>query len=170
MFFHAICMKRVKKRNQKTNIRLILFPMIFCILLVLLQSMIDTLLEKPKYKCGCICANNKTKCHDSEKVCGIQYSDQTQVVTCPIPNPPEWPPLLQLPTLSCNTTSSCYFTMLFTANNRSLGQSIVPFFCFKFQILPRIIYMKKLSQQKLMYFVDATFSYIYDRNSRSIKY
>ncbi|KEH31922.1 ABC transporter A family protein [Medicago truncatula] len=99
--------------------------MIFCILLVLLQSIMDTLLDKPKYKCGCICANNnKIKCDDSEKVCGIQYSDQTQVVTCAIPNPPEWPPLLQLPALSCNTTASCYFTMLFTANNHSFGQSV----------------------------------------------
>ncbi|CAJ2664517.1 unnamed protein product [Trifolium pratense] len=118
------CRTHVKKRNVKTNIRLILFPMIICVLLVLVQSLIDIELDKSKYKCGCICVNNKTRCDDSEKVCGVQYSVQIQVETCAVPNPPEWPPLLQLPAVSCKTTASCSFTMLFTANNHSFGQSV----------------------------------------------
>ncbi|KAJ1438951.1 P-loop containing nucleoside triphosphate hydrolase [Sesbania bispinosa] len=86
-----------QKRNVKTNIRLILFPLILCVLLVVLQRLIDNQLDKPKFKCGCVCANNKARdahCHGSEKVCGVQYSDSDQFVFCAIPNPPEWPPSL----------------------------------------------------------------------------
>lgn len=113
-----------QKRNVKSNIRLILFPLIICVLLVLVQIMIDIELRKSKFKCGCICANNKTRCDDSEKVCGPQYSDQIQVPTCPISNPAEWPPLLQLPAVSCKQNGSCHFTTLFTADNHSFGHSI----------------------------------------------
>jgi hypothetical protein len=134
-FIHAnTCLK---KRNVKTNIRLILFPMIICVLLVLVQSILDIELDKSEFKCGCICVNNKTRCDDSEKVCGVEYSDQIQVQTCAVPNPPEWPPLLQLPAVSCKTTASCSFTMLFTANNHSFGQSIS---CFQFLFQISIAY------------------------------
>ncbi|WJX95489.1 Phospholipid-transporting ATPase abca7, variant 2 [Trifolium repens] len=109
-----------QKRNKKTNIRLILFPLFLCILLVLLQHLIDNQLDKPGFKCGCICTNGNTTCVDSEKVCGVQYSDQNQVLACAIPNPPEWPPLLQLP-----TGELWYYTMLFTADNHSFGQIVI---------------------------------------------
>ncbi|WJX89981.1 Phospholipid-transporting ATPase abca7 [Trifolium repens] len=111
-----------QKRNVKTNIRLILLPLILCILLVLLQNFIDTQLDKPEFKCGCVCPNNRKICDDSEKRCGVQYSEDTQAVFCKIPNPPEWPPLLQLPAVFCNKNDSCPFNMLFTALNRSFAQ------------------------------------------------
>lgn len=57
----------------------------------------------------------------SNRVCGIEYSTLDPVGTCPLPNPPEWEPLLQIPApeycavkilflqdarvLSCNHTS-----------------------------------------------------------------
>ncbi|XP_061346675.1 ABC transporter A family member 7-like [Gastrolobium bilobum] len=134
-----------QKRNVKTNVRLILFPLILCVLLVVLQGLIDAELDKPANKCGCVCANNKTKgaqCHDSEKLCGVQYSDSGQAALCAIPNPPEWPPLLQLPAppnravrtpllpfsdlpdASCRRTGSCPLTTLFTANNHSFGEIV----------------------------------------------
>ncbi|CAL5198359.1 unnamed protein product [Lathyrus oleraceus] len=114
-----------QKRNVKSNIRLILFPLIICVLLVLVQIIIDIELRKSEFKCGCVCANNKTRCEDSEKVCGPQYSDQIQVPTCPISNPAEWPPLLQLPAVSCKQNrSSCHFTTLFTADNHSFGHTV----------------------------------------------
>ncbi|GLU12336.1 hypothetical protein SLE2022_290230 [Rubroshorea leprosula] len=127
-----------QKRNKKANIRLICFPIILCVLFVVMQTLIDTELDKPKFQCGCTCidTNGDGQC---EKVCGIEYSSLDQVASCPIPSPPEWPPLLQipapeyravsansfasrdLPNESCRTTGSCPATSLFTGNNQSLG-------------------------------------------------
>jgi len=124
-----------QKRNVKTNIRLILLPLILCVLLVVLQNLIDSLLDTPDFKCGCACPNKRKKCNDSEKVCGVQYSDQNQILTCPVPHPPEWPPLLQLPPVLCKENASCRFNMLFTADNHSFAQSITCFFFFFFFLL-----------------------------------
>ncbi|KAI3440616.1 ABC transporter domain-containing protein [Psidium guajava] len=131
-----------QKRNIKTNIRLISFPFVLCLLLVLIQSLVDHELNKADNKCGCECidTNGDGQC---EKVCGIQYSTVDQVATCPILNPPEWPPLLQIPAPqyravktdiipfndlpddSCRRTGSCPATILFTGNNQSLGEILV---------------------------------------------
>ncbi|CAL5374698.1 unnamed protein product [Camellia sinensis] len=128
------------KRNIKENVRLILFPFLLCVLLVLVQSLINTELDKPKNKCGCACSNGKDICESNERVCGIQYSTLSQVATCPIPSPPEWPPLFQipgpkyraaktdfssftdLPAESCKNTGTCPATILYTGNNQSFGQ------------------------------------------------
>ncbi|KAK7281816.1 hypothetical protein RIF29_10113 [Crotalaria pallida] len=129
-----------QKRNVSTNIRLILFPFALCLLFSLLQNLIDKeILNKAGNNCGCICTKTQgDQC--LEKECGIQYSDLDQVGTCPIPNPPEWPPLLQvpasqyravktdflpfsdLPDASCRRSGSCPITMLFTGNNMSFGE------------------------------------------------
>ena len=100
-----------------------------CILLVLIQTLINNQFDKAKYKCGCV-----------ENECGVQYSDFDQVGACPITNPTEWPPLLQtpdpryravrtdflpfsdFPNLSCRTNGSCPLTMLFTGTNQSFGE------------------------------------------------
>ncbi|GKV14086.1 hypothetical protein SLEP1_g25007 [Rubroshorea leprosula] len=123
---------------MKANIQLICFPIIFCAIIVVTQTVVDIELDKPKFQCGCTCidTNGDGQC---EKVCGIEYSSLDQVASCPIPSPPEWPPLLQipapeyravsansfasrdLPNESCRTTGSCPATSLFTGNNRSLG-------------------------------------------------
>ncbi|GAU47773.1 hypothetical protein TSUD_193100 [Trifolium subterraneum] len=113
-----------QKRNVKTNIRLILLPLILCVLLVLLQNFIDTQYNTPEFKCGCVCPNNRKNCDDSEKLCGVQYSEDTQAVFCKIPNPPQWPPLLQLPYVYCKQNESCPFNMLFTAENQSFAQIV----------------------------------------------
>ncbi|XP_045792339.1 ABC transporter A family member 7-like isoform X4 [Trifolium pratense] len=114
-----------QKRNVKTNVRLILLPLILCVLLVLLQNLIDYLNDKTTvFKCGCVCPNQRETCDDSEKLCGVQYSDQTQAIFCKIPNPPEWPPLLQLPAVYCKKNQSCPFSMLFTAENQSFAQIV----------------------------------------------
>ncbi|KAJ1401642.1 putative ABC transporter A family member 7-like, partial [Sesbania bispinosa] len=128
-----------QKRNVRTNVRLILFPFFLCILLVLIQKLLDNQLDKAKYRCGCICTKKQgDQC--LEKTCGIQHSDLDQVSACPITNPPEWPPFLQLPAPqyravrteflpfsdvpnpSCRTNGSCPVTMLFTGTNHSFGQ------------------------------------------------
>ncbi|KAH7857513.1 hypothetical protein Vadar_013552 [Vaccinium darrowii] len=121
-----------QKRNRRANIRLILFPFLLCLLLVLIQNLINHLLDDAKYKCGC----------NSENVCGIQYSTLDQASSCPIPSPPEWPPLLQipapeyravrtdfvsftdLPDQSCRNTGTCPATILFTGNNQTLGERL----------------------------------------------
>ncbi|KAL6969076.1 Phospholipid-transporting ATPase abca7 [Sarracenia purpurea var. burkii] len=133
-----------QKRNLQANIRLILFPFALCLLLVLVQTLIDREMDKPENKCGCICVdrNGNGKCDNGEKVCGIEYSTLDQANSCPIPSPPEWPPLLQipgpkyratqtdfslftdLPEELCRNTGSCPATILFTGNNQSLGQRL----------------------------------------------
>lgn len=128
-----------QKRNMKTNVRLILFPFLLCLLLVLIQSLIDNELDKPKYRCGCTCidTNGDGRC---EEVCGVQFSTLEQASSCPIESPPEWPPLLQmpapefravrtnfnpfldLPDESCRRTGTCPATVLFTGTNQSLAE------------------------------------------------
>ncbi|CAN1300053.1 ABC transporter A family member 7 [Linum perenne] len=130
-----------QKRNAKTNCRLISFPFILCVLLVLAQNLVNNQLDKDEFKCGCTCVdtNGDGKC---EKVCGLQYSDAQQAAACPISSPPQWPPVLQVPTPeyravktdflpfndlpneSCRLTGTCPVTVLVTGNNRTLGQSV----------------------------------------------
>ncbi|KAI3685132.1 hypothetical protein L6452_34366 [Arctium lappa] len=130
-----------QRRNFKTNLRLIAFPIVLCLLLVLLQTIINNELDKPSNKCGCTCIDQDGD-GQCERVCGIQYSDLDQVATCSIPSPPEWPPVLQLPAPqyravrtgfvsfgdlpgdSCRITGSCPTTVLMTGNNQSLGESL----------------------------------------------
>ncbi|KAL7618451.1 hypothetical protein Lser_V15G00410 [Lactuca serriola] len=131
-----------QKRNIRTNMRLILFPVFLCLLLVLLQEKVNMELNKSSLKCGCICIDQDGN-GECEKVCGIEYSDMEQVGTCSIPSPPEWPPLLQvpapqyravrtdrllsfgdLPNDSCISTCSCPITVLMTGNNQSFGESL----------------------------------------------
>ncbi|KAK7265779.1 hypothetical protein RJT34_33402 [Clitoria ternatea] len=144
---NALLRKNVtfQKRNVRTNVRLILFPLVLCVLLVLLQHYIDEQLDKPQFKCGCACANNRTEdaeCPDSQKLCGVQYSDSTQALFCAIPKPFQWPPFLQLPAppnravrtpslpfsdlpdVSCRRTASCPVTLLFTADDHSFGLNV----------------------------------------------
>ncbi|KAL7618740.1 hypothetical protein Lser_V15G00407 [Lactuca serriola] len=115
-----------QRRNFKTNLRLVLFPVFLCLLLVSLQYLVNIELDKPSLKCGCTCIDQDGD-GECERVCGIEYSDLDQVATCSIPSPPEWPPLLQvpapqyravrtdrllsfgdLPNDSCTSTGSCF--------------------------------------------------------------
>ncbi|KAL4348892.1 hypothetical protein GQ457_17G016910 [Hibiscus cannabinus] len=129
-----------QKRNMWTNVRLISFPIFFCVLFVVLQSVLDNQLDTADRRCGCICLERDGNggCQKSE--CGIQYSTSDQVASCPIRNPPEWPALLQipgpnyravrtnsimssdLPNESCKSTGSCPAVSFFTGNNQTLGQ------------------------------------------------
>ena len=130
-----------QNRSFKTNLRLVLFPIVLCLLLVLLQSIINKELDKPSNKCGCECIDQDGD-GQCEQVCGIQYSDLSQVATCPIPSPPEWPPVLQmpdpkfravwtnfmefddLPSDSCRRDGSCPVSVLVTGRNQSFGESM----------------------------------------------
>ena len=124
--------------------------MILCVLLFVLQTLIDSMQQKQqrpqKNECsGCVCANDRrigAQCPDSEKLCGPQYLELGEVYTCPIPDPPEWPPLLQLPlnkdravgtgfvpfedlpNESCRENDTCPVAMLFTGNNQSFAEGV----------------------------------------------
>ncbi|KAL6846315.1 hypothetical protein ACP4OV_023763 [Aristida adscensionis] len=132
----------IQKRNLKTNIGITLFPIIICVLLVVLQNVINSELDKPKYKCGCACVqiNGDGKC--AKKVCGIQYSTLEQVASCSIPSPPQWPALIQvpradfravktfsqpfddLPDPSCRDSWSCPATVLVTGKYKAIAEGI----------------------------------------------
>ncbi|KAK4485684.1 hypothetical protein RD792_008328 [Penstemon davidsonii] len=129
-----------QKRNIKTNIRLVIIPFILCLLLVLIQSLVNKELDKPSNRCGCTCVD--TGGSQCETRCGIEYSTVDQAFTCPISHPSAWPPLLQLPSPRyravrtnlmsygdlpdefCKMTGSCPVTFLITGNNQTLGQRV----------------------------------------------
>ncbi|KAH7550335.1 hypothetical protein JRO89_XS13G0173300 [Xanthoceras sorbifolium] len=129
-----------QKRNVKTNIRLVSFPFILCLLLVLIQNVVDRAFNSSDNKCGCACIRRNLNGDCEEERCGLEFSDLVQASSCPITSPPEWPPLLQLPAPeyravrtdfisfsdlpneSCRSTGSCPATFLLSGNNRSLGE------------------------------------------------
>ncbi|KAF8701900.1 hypothetical protein HU200_033228 [Digitaria exilis] len=144
-FVHSL---RARKRNLKTNIGITIFPVLLCVILVVLQGVIDSELDKPKYRCGCACVDPGptavgAACRRTE--CGIQYSTLDQVGSCPIPSPTPWPALVQLPQPesravmtagqpfdglpdpTCRDTGTCPGTVLFTGNNRSLAEILTIF-------------------------------------------
>nr|XP_018684862.1 PREDICTED: ABC transporter A family member 7-like [Musa acuminata subsp. malaccensis] len=120
-----------QKRNLKTNIGIVAFPIFICVLIVLIQQVINNELNKDKFQCGCQGGD-----------CGLQYSTLDQVDTCPISSPPEWSALIQvprpqyravrtdfsqsadLPDESCRASQSCPAAVLLTGGNRSLAQSL----------------------------------------------
>ncbi|KAJ3683353.1 hypothetical protein LUZ60_013580 [Juncus effusus] len=128
-----------QKRNMKTNIGIISFPIMLCILLVVIQQVINNELDKPKNQCGCTCVPvpGSDTC---QKTCGPQYSTLDQVASCPIASPPEWPALMQvpspefravndvnlpfndLPDSQCRDSGTCPATLFFTGQNQSLAQ------------------------------------------------
>ncbi|KAL0342604.1 UNVERIFIED_CONTAM: ABC transporter A family member 7 [Sesamum calycinum] len=131
----------MQKRNIKTNIRLVVFPFFLCLLLVLIQTLVNNELDKPSNRCGCTCVDTGRN-GQCERRCGIEYSTLDQVFTCSIPHPPPLPPLLQIPSQqyravrtdfilngdlpddSCKRIGSCPVTMLITGDNQTFGQSV----------------------------------------------
>ncbi|CAM0946658.1 unnamed protein product [Alopecurus aequalis] len=131
-----------QKRNLKTNVCITLFPILLCVLLVALQGAIDREIDKPKYRCGCACVDTAADGSCRKTECGIQYSTLDQVASCPIPTPPRWPALVQvpqpefravrtasqpfdgLPEPTCRDNGSCPATFLITGGNRSLAESL----------------------------------------------
>ncbi|KAM3262597.1 hypothetical protein ACQJBY_052994 [Aegilops geniculata] len=131
-----------QKRNVKTNVCITVFPILLCVLLVVMQGVINREIGKPEYRCGCACVDAAADGSCRRTECGVQYSTQDQVATCPVPSPPRWPAVLQLPppesravgTASqpldglpgpaCRDTRSCPAAFLVTGGNRSLAQSL----------------------------------------------
>ncbi|XP_062199155.1 ABC transporter A family member 7-like [Phragmites australis] len=132
----------VQKRNLKTNIGITFFPILICVLLVMLQNIINSELDKPKYQCGCVCVETSGDGKCATKECGIQYSTLEQVGGCSIPSPPRWPALIQvprpdfravrtstlpfndLPDPSCRDSWSCPATVLVTGKDKAVAEVI----------------------------------------------
>uniref|UniRef100_A0A1J3I5I7 ABC transporter A family member 7 n=1 Tax=Noccaea caerulescens TaxID=107243 RepID=A0A1J3I5I7_NOCCA len=114
-----------QKRKIWNNVRLIMIPFFLCLILAVIQGLFDKYINNSAdNQCGC---QNKT--------CGVAFSSPDQAFFCANPDPPQWPPLLQVPRPesraltdprddSCRRTGSCPVTILFTGNNRSLGTSL----------------------------------------------
>ncbi|KAG5234066.1 hypothetical protein OIU76_000668 [Salix suchowensis] len=130
-----------QKRNISANCRLISFPFVLCILLIITQTFVDNQISKDSNLCGCryIDANGDGT---PEKVCGLQFSDLDQAPSCAVSSPPKWPPLLQvpgpqyravrsasypyndLPNDSCRLNGSCPVSLFITGANQTLGESL----------------------------------------------
>ncbi|XP_009394058.2 ABC transporter A family member 7-like [Musa acuminata AAA Group] len=118
-----------QKRNLKTNIGIVAFPIFLCAVIILIQKVVEEEINKYGHRCGC-----------QGGVCGIQYSSLDQFDACPISSPFEWPALLQvprpesrvvtsdhptpagLPDESCKVSQSCPASVLFTGGNQSFAQ------------------------------------------------
>ncbi|KAG8049612.1 hypothetical protein GUJ93_ZPchr0009g2395 [Zizania palustris] len=129
-------------RNLKTNVGITVFPILICVLLVVLQNVINGELDKPKYRCGCVCVEIGADGACERKECGIQHSTLEQVWSCPVPSPPRWPALIQVPwpgfravkTASqpfddlpepfCRADGSCPATVLITGKAQSFAESV----------------------------------------------
>ncbi|KAF3437769.1 hypothetical protein FNV43_RR20525 [Rhamnella rubrinervis] len=111
-----------QKRNKKSNIQLIFFPLVFCSLIAGIQYGVD---------------KASMMFHDSPEPCDPTSDNGS---SCPVPEVPESPPLLQiplpdyravktdlisftdLPNESCRRTKSCPAAILITGNNKSIGE------------------------------------------------
>ncbi|XP_064955602.1 ABC transporter A family member 7-like [Musa acuminata AAA Group] len=118
-----------QKRNLKTNIGIVAFPIFLCAVIILIQKVVEEEMNKYGHRCGC-----------QGGVCGIQYSSLDQFDACPISTPFESPALLQvprpesravtsdhptpagLPDESCKVSQSCPASVLFTGGNQSFAQ------------------------------------------------
>ncbi|KAL6775733.1 ABCA3A [Auxenochlorella protothecoides x Auxenochlorella symbiontica] len=109
-----------QRRQRRTNIILILYPVIFCILLYVLQRVINNALSSRDNQCGCYCLSccrtdvaGTTTCRTNSAAdpcqqsddcqayddsrCGVEYSVNGQAGYCAVPYPPTWPALMQVP-------------------------------------------------------------------------
>ncbi|XP_006659380.2 ABC transporter A family member 7-like [Oryza brachyantha] len=131
-----------QRRNMKTNACITVFPLFLCVILVVLQGVLNRELNKPKYQCGCACVDAAPDGACRRTECGVEHSTLDQVGSCPIPSPTPWPALVQvprpgsravriasqpfddLPNPTCRDTGSCPASVLVTGKNRSLAQSV----------------------------------------------
>jgi hypothetical protein len=100
---------------------------LLCALLAGIQHVVDSELEKPRFRCGCVGTD-----------CGVQHSTPTQALSCAVPAPPRWPALVQVPDAQrraqtrfhpwpCNKTERCPATVLVTGHHRRLAQGTCMF-------------------------------------------
>jgi len=136
-----------QRRALWTNICIISTPVFFCILLFILQLLINNATDTPDNQCGCLClrccnttAGNNT-CRDAtadtpcvkgedcdlydETQCGFQYSSAKQAGFCPVASPSIWPGLIQVPSPGYLAYPwSPKAAMLITAENETVTRGV----------------------------------------------
>lgn len=103
---------------MKTNIRLILTPVILCYLLVSMQNAENLETKSYAERCGIdgMCAQ-LSEANEVPPMLHIPPSNFRAVRT-------DFMPFADLPDGSCRSKGSCPVTILFTGNNQNLGGSI----------------------------------------------
>lgn len=108
-----------QRRSPCANLFIILTPICLCVLLFVLQTLVNVAIDTPDSKCGCLCltccdtVDGEEVCRDAteanpcvvydtcetydESKCGFQYSNARQASFCPVENPSIWPPVAQVP-------------------------------------------------------------------------
>lgn len=108
-----------QRRSVCTNIFIVLTPVCFCLLLYILQLLINAAIDTPDSKCGCLClrcctdVDGEKTCRDAtpdnpcvgydscetydENQCGFQYSNARQASFCAVEEPSIWPAVAQVP-------------------------------------------------------------------------
>ena len=119
MFSYVLDSPQSLRHIAGTNICLLTAPIIFSVLLLIIQTLINNLfLTGPKFECGCQCsqccyggdASNCTKllsgyCNTdngfsclstNSSACGPQFSSGQQAAFCSIPSPSNWPAIINV--------------------------------------------------------------------------
>lgn len=108
-----------QRRSVYTNIFIVSTPIFFCLLLFILQQLINAAIDTPDSKCGCLCltccttvngvktcrngtTDNPCVVYDScekydDNKCGFQYSSAKQAAFCAVESPSIWPAVAQVP-------------------------------------------------------------------------
>lgn len=140
-----------QRRAVCTNIFIVLTPIFFCVLLFVLQRVINNAIDKPENKCGCLCLNccetdsSGTKvcrvptidnpCREwqdceqyDENQCGFIYSDASQASFCAVPSPSIWPAMVSVPAPAYLAHPySPDGAMLVTGQNMTLADNMILF-------------------------------------------
>ncbi|PKU76587.1 ABC transporter A family member 8 isoform X1 [Dendrobium catenatum] len=137
-----------QRRNIRTNLGLIIIPLLLCLLLFSIQKLAAIIAVEPEIHCDC------GECIDdeSQESCDKKCSNVFDMIVgkstyCPEPHPPQLPVLFQIPMTqfratkrssspassnynsglpdnSCRKNGSCPVTILITGQNRTFAKNI----------------------------------------------
>ncbi|KAK1299511.1 ABC transporter A family member 7 [Acorus calamus] len=131
---------------MRTNIGLVIFPAVFCLMLYGIQRMVDSVFTATSTDtCECNCAHmppaNRTTCEFS---CEMKYlkMGRGQKMPCPVPNPTRWPSLVQLPETGNRWCTVCA-RFAFMAKQFFGNEEGSCFFWFLEAILVYLVYEKQ---------------------------
>lgn len=83
---------------MRANATMAAFPVLVCVLLFVMQTVVDSELGRAPFRCGCVCArrdDGTAACARWE--CGVQHSTLQQAPSCALRAPQRWPALVQVP-------------------------------------------------------------------------
>lgn len=110
-----------QRRSPCQNVFIVMTPIFFCLLLFVLQTLIDSAFDTRDNRCGCLClrccdeVDGVKTCRDynstvgnaclvydtceeyDETQCGFEYSSASQASFCAVESPSIWPAVAQVP-------------------------------------------------------------------------